>query len=211
MTPADTLTALARMAGRLPEGRGPLAVPTLKRDHLPILCRVLGFTEGAEIGVWKGAYSALCCETAPSLHMRCVDPWTPYPEWKDGKHLSDPEKAERQMLEALEEATAALAGKRATILRGFSVDVAATVPDGSLDFVYLDGNHGYAAVSADLAAWVPKVRSGGIVAGHDFKYFFKKPYIEVVRAVTDYARKHGIERWYTTAADRTPSFLWVQA
>ncbi len=41
-------------------------------------------------------------------------------------------------------------------------------PDGVLDLVFLDADHRYEAVRADLAAWVPKVRAGGIVACHDY-------------------------------------------
>lgn len=212
MTARHTLKALARMVGRLPhEGHGPRPIPTLRRDHLPVLCRVLGFREGAEIGVWRGEFSAHCCREAPWMHMRCVDPWAPYPGWKDGKHKDQPDEALRLMEEAYADAVRNLTGLNATLIRAFSTDAAATIPDGALDFVYLDGNHGYAAVIEDLTAWVPKVRAGGLITGHDFKHFARKPYIEVVQAVTDYARAHAIDHWYTTAADRTPSFLWVQA
>jgi cephalosporin hydroxylase len=39
--------------------------------------------------------------------------------------------------------------------------------DASLDFVYLDGDHQTDAVVADIDAWKPKIRKGGILAGHD--------------------------------------------
>src|SRR5262249_3794937 len=40
--------------------------------------------------------------------------------------------------------------------------------DGSVDFVFVDGDHGYEAVKRDLAAWFPKVKAGGVLAGHDY-------------------------------------------
>jgi glycosyltransferase involved in cell wall biosynthesis len=40
--------------------------------------------------------------------------------------------------------------------------------DGSQDAVFLDGDHTTEAVLADIRAWVPKIRSGGYIAGHDF-------------------------------------------
>ena len=49
-----------------------------------------------------------------------------------------------------------------------SAEVVGLVRDGSLDFVYLDADHKYALVRADLAAWYPKVRPGGVVSGHDY-------------------------------------------
>lgn len=39
---------------------------------------------------------------------------------------------------------------------------------GGLDFVYLDADHSYTAVQNDIAAWLPLIRPGGIICGHDF-------------------------------------------
>lgn len=55
---------------------------------------------------------------------------------------------------------------RATVIRGLSVDVAKTFDDGFFDCVYLDANHSFDAVMADLEAWFKK--SSSIVAGHDY-------------------------------------------
>ena len=52
-------------------------------------------------------------------------------------------------------------GDKAVMLKGFSKDMAANIPDGSLDFVYLDGNHNYDGVTEDLNAYLPKVKKGG--------------------------------------------------
>jgi len=53
-------------------------------------------------------------------------------------------------------------------LRVRSTDAAALFPDGSLDFAFVDADHSYAAVRADLSAWWPKVRAGGLLCGHDY-------------------------------------------
>jgi predicted O-methyltransferase YrrM len=45
--------------------------------------------------------------------------------------------------------------------------MAVHVPDESLDCVYIDCCHEYECVKKDLDAWMPKVKKGGIVAGHD--------------------------------------------
>jgi hypothetical protein len=42
------------------------------------------------------------------------------------------------------------------------------VPDASLDYVYVDARHDYCGVKEDLEAWWPKLRRGGILAGHDY-------------------------------------------
>ena len=59
-------------------------------------------------------------------------------------------------------------GDRSTIWRMTSVEAAATLKDSSLDFVYLDARHDFESVTEDLAAWFPKLRQGGVLAGHDY-------------------------------------------
>jgi hypothetical protein len=49
-----------------------------------------------------------------------------------------------------------------------SVKAASLFDDGSVDFVFVDGDHGYEPLKRDLAAWFPKVRPGGTLAGHDY-------------------------------------------
>jgi hypothetical protein len=52
-------------------------------------------------------------------------------------------------------------------IRGESLPVSRAFPDNSLDFVYIDAQHHFEAVRDDINAWYPKVRHGGIIAGHD--------------------------------------------
>lgn len=40
--------------------------------------------------------------------------------------------------------------------------------DKSLDFVYIDADHKYKGVKSDILAWLPKVKVGGVLAGHDY-------------------------------------------
>ena len=51
-----------------------------------------------------------------------------------------------------------------------SQDALEVVEDGSLDFVYVDGDHRYEAVLADLKGWLKKLRAGGVMAGHDWSF-----------------------------------------
>jgi len=53
-------------------------------------------------------------------------------------------------------------------LQGCSVDVVRTFAAGSVDLVFLDANHFCEDVKADISAWRPKVRKGGILSGHDY-------------------------------------------
>tara|TARA_B110000483_G_C18166930_1_gene531691 strand:- start:808 stop:1425 length:618 start_codon:yes stop_codon:yes gene_type:complete len=117
---------------------------------------------GVEIGVKKGLFSKVLLDTWDCTQLILVDPWmdqenTTYDEKHD--HTTD-----------LADCLSNLKGYegRYRILRGLSHEVVHNIPDGLLDFVYVDGNHGYEAVKRDLRDWYPKLKVGGIMAGDDY-------------------------------------------
>lgn len=63
-----------------------------------------------------------------------------------------------------------------------SASAASQYAPASLDFVWLDAGHDYATVLADLQAWVPKVKAGGVIGGHDYYHDGSE---EQVRAAVD--------------------------
>jgi hypothetical protein len=65
------------------------------------------------------------------------------------------------------------------------------IPSG-LDFVYIDGNHEYAFVADDIATYLPKLKVGGIIGGHDFYNGFQRDHDGVVRAVTEFAVRNQL-------------------
>jgi len=58
------------------------------------------------------------------------------------------------------------------ILKGVSWEVAKSIPDESLDLCFIDGDHRYESVLKDIIAYLPKIKSGGIICGHDFDDIF---------------------------------------
>jgi predicted O-methyltransferase YrrM len=85
---------------------------------------------------------------------------------------------------------------RVTELKGISWEMAEEVEDESLDFVFIDADHGYEAVKKDIEAWLPKVKPGGFVSGHDINLpgVFKA----VVEAFGEKAEAAGFDTcWYT--------------
>lgn len=54
------------------------------------------------------------------------------------------------------------------VIRHYSTVASTHYQDNSLDFVFIDAHHTYKAVTDDIKYWYPKVKEGGIIAGHDF-------------------------------------------
>jgi hypothetical protein len=80
-------------------------------------------------------------------------------------------------------------GNRSTIMRCFTVEGSREFSDNSIDFIHLDADHSYEGVLADLNAWYPKVKSGGVISGHDYMM----THYGVERAVTDFTKQRGIQ------------------
>ena len=59
---------------------------------------------------------------------------------------------------------------KAKVLRTTTEEAATLFKDGYFDLVFIDADHSYEGVKADIKRWVPKVRAGGLVCGHDFSW-----------------------------------------
>lgn len=118
---------------------------------------------GAEIGVGYGAFAAAVLERWRGERYLAVDPWAPQSAevYREAQTIHY-ENGWRECSAMAER------DPRLRLMRMLSVEAARDVDDGSLDWVYIDGNHDRAPVLADMDAWWPKVRVGGIFAGHDF-------------------------------------------
>lgn len=140
-------------------------------------------TAGAELGVLYGTLSSALLEMIPSLNLYLIDRWEAYPEDKRLKRARVTRQPASWFYEALDIARGAVAqfGDRAQIVQGDTVAMASHVPN-ELDFVFVDADHTYDGVVADVKAWEGKIKSGGWIMGHDYG---SKRHPEVKRAVDD--------------------------
>ena len=103
----------------------------------------------------------------------------------------------------------------AVVMQMFSTEALKYIPDKSLDFVYIDANHSFDYAMIDIIKWIEKVRTGGIISGHDYCWhpsWVKEGdnviFNEGVRdAVNSYTDAHAISRVYITEPSKT-SIHW---
>lgn len=116
---------------------------------------------GVEIGVSLGSHADGLLKTYPQLELYLVDPYLDYND-REGL-IMDMEKTGEEAHKLLD-----IYGNRAKWIKKLSTDAALDFEDESVDFVYIDGCHLMAEVEKDLRVWYPKVKKGGIFAGHDY-------------------------------------------
>src|SRR5579864_527242 len=119
-----------------------------------------------EIGVYQGDFAAAVlqrCESVTKYYM--VDPWRHLDDWNKPSNRND-DVFERFFQET--KAKTDFAESRRVILRGKTTDVIDRIPNGELDFAYVDGDHTLRGIAIDLIRVYPKVKVGGFVGGDDF-------------------------------------------
>jgi hypothetical protein len=138
------------------------------RAELPTLLNRRGLVgRGVEVGVKLGFYSDLLLSEWRGEHLTSVDPWLS----DDPERYVDSSNVDQEEQDAYYRVTVDRLkrfGARSSIWRTTSIEAAARISDASLDFVYIDARHDYGSVLEDLNAWFPKVRPGGVIAGHDY-------------------------------------------
>jgi len=133
-----------------------------RRDFGSLLNRLQQFDHAVEIGTHRGDFAATLLMAWKGPKLWCVDPYEHLYDPTDPAALGDRNSVRRQAENRL-----GPFGGRVEILAERSLDAAGRFADESLSFVYVDGCHQTEDTAADLNAWWPKVRIGGILAGHD--------------------------------------------
>jgi predicted O-methyltransferase YrrM len=156
------------------------------REHFGLLAAQYYQTGiGVEVGVERGNFSRLIASQWPGK-LVCVDMW------------------EQEEIQATALINLNPQGVKSpfSMIKSPSVDAAKLFGDETFDFVYIDANHDYEHCSQDIEAWFPKVRHGGLVAGHDYLDWTidqgAPVNFGVKQAVTEFCTKHGYKLHLTT-------------
>lgn len=154
-----------------------------------LLRRIPPDAKGAEVGVFEGEMSAYLFEKNKTLNLILVDTWK-QPAPNSPYRLSGDLKAQlsqRDYNSAKEKTIVNTSSfsERRKIIQSTSIEASNQIENESLDFVFIDADHTYDAVKADIQAWLPKIKPGGYLCGHDFLFSDKNKAFGVKRAVEE--------------------------
>ena len=130
-----------------------------------------------EIGVEAGENSRNILRELNVNKIYLIDPWEEYEDYSD----SETERTQNKITETLNRCKRNLKKwkDKVVYVREYSSKAADKVP--MADFIYIDGNHEYDYVMEDLKKYYPKVKQGGIIAGHDICWQRGNAVIDAVR------------------------------
>lgn len=128
-----------------------------------------------EVGCWLGkSFAFLCQEVTKSgkdIHLYAVDNWAGSPCDGLDRTAREYNASAKPLFLRFEENIRPFAERlktSATAITGDSAESACKFENHSLDFVFIDADHSYEAVKRDVLSWFPKMKPGGVIAGHDY-------------------------------------------
>lgn len=161
----------------------------------------------AEIGVWKGDFAARIRAVARPRELHLIDQWRFVPAYPrrwyggaDARSQADMDRIHDKVLDRF------AGDPRVVIHRQPSETAALAFADGTFDWVYIDADHSYEAVRADLLGWAPKIRPGGVLVGDDYTWRDEQGALPVRRAVDEFV-KNRAPRAHSVDGDQY--FIWL--
>jgi hypothetical protein len=138
------------------------------RSELSGLLNEFGYKTMIEVGVLEGDLACELLQSWPRFeHYYDVDPY----EWQVNYGVAlNRNKNEQDKLfsRASRRLTTKFGTERIAMMRNYSTKAAGAFRTKSIDFIYIDARHDYCGASADLDAFYPILRCGGLFAGHDY-------------------------------------------
>lgn len=123
-----------------------------------------------EIGVWRGEFSRKILDALEPKKLCLIDPWKNFDD-HDNKAFSgreEDEKMDEICASVMQMYDAEIKAKQVIVMREMSGDALKKFKNNTINFAYVDGDHSYEGVRADLEALMPKMISGGIMAFDDY-------------------------------------------
>lgn len=140
------------------------------------------YREIAEVGVFRGVFAREILARCQLSRYYMIDPWIPYGGEGAGYLQGITSGSWNDICLGIY--VEFLQYPECRIIRLDSIRASRLFAPQSLDLVFIDANHAYETVRQDIEAWLPIVRNGGIISGHDYGV-----YPGVARAVNEVFKK----------------------
>ncbi len=178
---------------------------TTSRKRLHSLINDLNLRIIAEVGVHRGQFFKYLLRTQPTLLVG-VDLWNASGPASQNDQRDTQLEMDHYHRDLQELSTQ---NPNTRIIRDLSDKAAAVFPDNFFDLVYIDADHTYDAVQADLKAWWPKVKVSGVLAGHDYENWVTDQYVRfgVVKAVDEFVATQKLQHRFHVTQDSPRSWL----
>jgi hypothetical protein len=135
-----------------------------------------------------------------------IDPWKEFDSSEYVDIANHPQEIQDRIYEGARKRLRGF-GERSVIIRGTSAEGVGQFATGKLDFVYIDADHRYEAVVEDIRMWYPKVKAGGILAGHDYlDGRLSTGLYGIMSAVNEFATREDLQI-YTAGTMESPSWM----
>jgi len=165
----------------------------------PLLIDKMGLKLGVEIGVDKGSFSNHILGKSKIETYYCIDTWQNDfgSDYKPGYFDKD---GNSRMRESYDTLASYIDLKRANMIKSTGLVASKQFDTETIDFCYIDGDHSLGGIFMDIVAWTPKVKIGGIIAGHDYKdgpksgisdFFGKQLDYKIETVVNYYCQRYG--------------------
>lgn len=150
---------------------------------------------GLELGVHLGGFAEQIINEVNPDRLYLVDAWDYIKENPPALYFDIPFRYEEVCKKFKDK-------DNVVIIKKYSKDALEDIADGSLDWIYIDANHQYDFIKFDIYHWCKKVKSNGLICGHD--YCDECP--GVVKAVDEFLIDYGWYMKYYTTQDKYSSF-----
>lgn len=150
-----------------------------------------------EVGCYQGESTAIFA--ANFKHVYAVDCWQDGvdPFWKISESMALIENQFDIRMSVY---------PNVTKIKSLSVEAAKRF-DTMVDFVYIDASHDYGSVVADINAWLPHIRPGGWIGGHDYGVAGCHVAKAVLNTLGNPIRLFSDSSWLHCVRGRTPNVI----
>lgn len=124
------------------------------------MAAAIGARRIVEVGVFDGLLSRLLAGISSVERLTVVDPWAPYKKYNQARM----EQVAQSVIDWADKMS------NVTVMRAGTLEAAQHFTDNSIDFFHTDANKAADGLKAEIMAWLPKIRVGGLMTGDNYEF-----------------------------------------